>query len=462
MQRKHNLTLDYLAVFFKLSLSFITYPLILHYLSGVEISVYLLFISTVSLFELLDFSFSTNLIRYFSYANAGVININNLKDDAGSHKNPIQENILFLNLLNLSRLFYRYMCIVEFVLIGGGFSFYLYFFAQQHHYSYLYLELNWLIYCGSFLLGIYFMYYSPLLIGSGNINDVNKISLISKIVGVFIQIICLISGLGILALVIAALFTTIVERVLLYLFLKRRNLICNKKSNDKQEVWQLFKQVWHTNYKLGLMSLSWLFISRFNSYIAALVTKDINLLTSYLFTLQVISILFSISNVPINNNFADISAWYIKDKVLATKLFLSANRKSLQMMLMLIIATILFGNYILTLLRLHSKLLDLKYLIIICFVYLLEKQAINHTVMISVRNEVPMYKAYLLSALGVLIVSLLMAFILHLGLISFILPQLLVQAICNYWFWVKYNLSKDNISFTQYYKTIFYDFDKGR
>ncbi len=458
MQRKNNLVLGYFTVILKLSLGFITYPLVLHYLSSFELSIYFLFLTTTSLFELLDFSFSSNLIRFFSYASAGVTKIDQLSNPNNmdiKDTTNLSNADLYSNLLQLSKIYYKYLCIVCFIIIGGGFSIYLLFFTHQHNYSYAKIELSWILYSSASLLGIYFMYYSPLLIGKGYIDSVNKVSLISKLFGVVVQIITLFCGLGILSLAISALATAVTERFLLYLIIKSKNIYLNKqKNNNKNELWLLLKQIWHTNYKLGLMSLCWLFISKFNSFIAGLVINDISLLTNYLFTMQIIMILLSVAHVPISNNFSDISALYISNKIKSMQLFLDSNRKSILTMLFMLCGMLLFANYFLTILHLHGKLLETKYLFVVCLIYLLEKQLINHTTMITIRNEAPMYIAYLISAVAVLLLTLLFAFILHLGILSFILPQLIVQGSFNYWFWVIYNLKASKIKKIQYLRSL--------
>lgn len=451
MQRKNNLTLAYFVVFFKLSLGFITYPLVLRYLNGFELSVYFLFISTGSLFELLDFNFSNNIVRYFSYADAGAKELSNI------HNNNYTTELnskLFMNLRQLSKIYYKFMCLVGLVVIGIGFSVYLYFFALKHHQAYLTLELNWSIYCSASLLGLYFMHYAPSLIGRGFIDSVNKISLITKIVGVVFQIIGLIAGLGLFALALAALVSTALERYLLHRVSAQKFCSDLVVEFSKSEFWQLLKHVWRTNYKLGLMTLSWLFLSRVNGFIAGLAISDVNLLTSYLFSYQMVMILFAIAHVPISNNFSDIAALYVRDKVASMQLFLSANRKSILLMCIMWLGIILCGNRILLLLKLHGTLLKPSYLILIGIIYLCEKQLINHTTMISIRDEVPMFSAYLLSAAGTLLLTLLLAFYFHLGMISFILPQFCVQVSFNYWFWVIYNLKRGNIELLTYVKNI--------
>lgn len=449
MTRKNNLSLAFLVVLLKFSLGFITYPLYLKYLNSFEISLYFLFISTSSLFELLDFNLSNGLIRYFSYAEGG---LSELEKDGFSNKEiEAKEGDLFENLLGFSQIYYKWLCFIGAITIGLGFSVYLFFFTKKFQEAFLYYEFDWLIYGSSVILGIYFMYLAPALIGKGYIDQTNKVSLYSRGLGVITQVVCIISGLGLLSLGISALISTIFERVLLIRLFKQKILVCKIKNTlNKQSFSKLLKTIWHNNYKLGLIALAGLFIAKFNTFIAGFAISDLNTLSSYLFTFQVFTIILAIAHVPISNNYADMSMFYISNHDKSVKIFLKCNSYSMFLMILLAIGVIFFGNFILHLMHIKHGLLPIKYLLLIGFIYILEKQLADHSSMITIANKVPMYKAYLFSAIMVLVLTILLALILKIGVMSVVLPQLIGQGIFNYWYWVKYNLANENIKFKEY------------
>jgi hypothetical protein len=453
MTRKNNLSLAFLVVFLKFSLGFITYPLYLKYLNSFEISLYFLFISTSSLFELLDFNLSNGLIRYFSYAEGGLSELE--KEGISNTSTKTEDDDLFENLLVFSKIYYKWLCFIGAITIGFGFSVYLFFFTKRFHEAFVYYEFNWILYGGSVILGVYFMYLSPALMGKGYIDETNKVSLYSRGLGVVAQVLCIVSGLGLLSLGISAIISTVFERVLLIRLFKQKILINKIRKNiNKQSFSTLLKTIWHNNYKLGLMTLAGLFIAKFNTFIAGFAISDLTILSSYLFTFQVFTIILTIAHVPISNNYADMSMFYVSDHGKSIKIFLKYNSYSIVLMIMLVIGVIFFGNFILQLIHIKHGLLPIKYLLLIGLVYILEKQLVDHSTMIAITNKVPMFKAYLVSAVIILVLSILLALVLRIGVIGIILPQLLGQGIFNYWFWVKYNLANEKISFKDYFLSL--------
>jgi|GEM_PF-4159000 len=87
IKRKNSLSLALFTSVFKVSLGLISYPLFLKFLNSFDLSIYLLFISTIGFVELLDLNFSANLVRYFSYADAGLktLNVNNTVKNSIMH-----------------------------------------------------------------------------------------------------------------------------------------------------------------------------------------------------------------------------------------------------------------------------------------------------------------------------------------------------------------------------------------
>lgn len=442
--RKNSLKLGVFVTAFKMSLGLIAYPLYLHYLSATELSIYFLFISTGIIFELLDFNFAGTLSRYFAYS-SNYANKNIANNEIKLY-HPIE-------LLRFAKKYYQTLCILSVIIMVCGFSIYLYYFTLMHQVPFLKFGLVWLFYSLSMVLGIYFNYMSPLLIGLGYIDKVNKISFISKLSGFIVQVILIISGFGLITLACSAFISAIVERVLMHVVIKNLCLKLDANQDSVSNFVEIFSEIWKTTYKLGLLTLSWILIARLNSFVIGISIKDVSLLNQYLFTFQVITILMTLAHVPISNNYGDISSIYISDNIAATSLFFKANRQSIWMMVILSICMMAFGGRILNIIGIKHSILPLQYSAILVFTYILEKQLVNHSTMISIRNEVPMFKSYLISGCLISFTIVYFAFLRINNLMLFLLPQLIFQGLYNYWYWVSYNLNKSNINTLVYLKS---------
>lgn len=442
MKRTNSLKLGLFVTAFKMSLGFIAYPLYLHYLSPTELSMYFLFISTGIIFELLDFNFSGTLSRYFAYST----NHNKLEVKNKSIKiyNPY-------DLLSFARKYYQIQAAISTIILVIGFSVYLYYFTLIHKIPFLKFELVWLFYSLSMVALGFFNYMSPLLIGFGHIDRLNKISFISRVSGFVVQVVLIVSGFGLITLACSAFISALIERLLMYATVSD---LCRDFNRDLNSIsdnfMSIFVEIWKTTYKLGLITLSWMLIAKLNSFVIGIAIKDITLLNQYLFTFQVITILMTLAHVPISNSYGDISSYYVSDEVKATNVFLKANKYSILIMVVLSSGMILFGNLFFSVIGIKHSLLPMKYIVLVVIIYLLEKQLVNHSTMISVRNEVPMLKSYLISG-GLISITIVTLAILKIdNLWLFLLPQLIFQSVFNYWYWVRYNLSKSNVKIASY------------
>ncbi|MCC2625926.1 MAG: hypothetical protein K0R14_1799 [Burkholderiales bacterium] len=447
INRKNSLSLALFASVFKVSLGLISYPLFLKFLDSFDLSIYLLFISTIAFVELLDLNFAANLVRYFSYAAAGVKTLD-LNENSSS-----EQTDLLSDLFIMARQYYRYMCAIAFVIFGIGFSIYLYYFTALHHKNFIYYELNWLGYMSAMLLGIYFTYLSPALIGSGHIDRVNRVLLISKLTAVIIQS-CLVYFIGLFAIVLGALVSMIIERVLLLTLVNKKLDFEKNKKIDKSKFYKLLKQFWGTNYKLALMSIAVTVLVRFKLFAAGFVIYDASKLAQFLFSLQVFTIAYTLATVPLSNNYSDMSAYFINDKPRLLKVFLKQNKIALFIISAASIFIILSGDLLVQILKVKHPFLPWPYLFIIALIFILEIQLNNHANSLIIQNKVNMYKSYLVSAAGTIILIILFCFILRLQIWGLLLAQLIMQSLNNYWYWVKCNLRSYSLSVKDYMKSL--------
>jgi hypothetical protein len=451
VNRKNSLSLALFTSVFKVALGLISYPLFLRFLNSFDLSMYLLFISTISFVELLDLSFSTNLVRYFSYADAGLKTLR-IGDNAN------EQSDLLGDLFIMARQYYRYMCVIAFLIFGIGFSIYLYYFTALHHKNFIYYELNWLGYMSAMLLGIYFTYLSPVLIGRGHIDKVNRVLLVSRITAVIIQSV-LVYFIGLSAIVLGALISMIVERWLLLTLVRTQLNITYKRKIDRNKFYVLLKQFWATNYKLALMSIAVTILVRFKLFVAGFVIYDANVLAQFLFSLQIFTIAYTVATVPISNNYSDMSSYFISDRSRLLKVFLKQNRISLYIILIASLLIILSGDKMLQLLGLgRHPFLPESYLAVIALTFVLEIQLSNHVNSLIVQNKIEMYKSFLISAVTTVLLIMVFCFGLHMQLWGLLIAQLIVQSLYNYWYWVWENLRSYSVSITNYIQSLVYSY----
>ena len=99
------------------------------------------------------------------------------------------------------------------------------------------------------------------------------------------------------------------------------------------------------------------------------------------------------------------------------------------------VVIVLCGDWMLSVLNSNTTLLSTSLLILIFIQHYLEYNHSNAAQYLLSRNEVPFFKASLISAIGVLIFLLIFVVWLDWGLLGMILAPMIVQAFYQNWKW---------------------------
>lgn len=424
--RKNNINLAFMSFIFKYGLGLISYPIFLHYLNTTDAGIYFLILNSGALFDILDLNFKNSLVIQFSQAEGSSI-------DKGS-----SSLLTYSEILVFSKFFYSIVCIVAMLVVGVGFAIYLYFYLLQKGFAHDYIKYLsiWSIFCISSLLQVYYTYLSPALTSKGHINYINKLSMNTKLLGFVVQILFLLLGLGLFALALSVVIATIYERFSIY---KYYSLVISESRNMIRitftEFKQIFTQLWETNYKLGLVSIAIIMNTRLPAYFVGMLHISAEQITAYLFTMQLVGLIFAFSHVPIVNNFADLSYYFVQDKERFVKIFKRVNKSSLLIYVFFMFSFILLGPWFIKLIGIKHSILSMYLLSIVGVTYFFEKMLLNYTTIICVTNKIPMYKSFIISSLLIVILQITLVHKYDTSIISVILPQLIVQIGFNYWFW---------------------------
>ena len=99
------------------------------------------------------------------------------------------------------------------------------------------------------------------------------------------------------------------------------------------------------------------------------------------------------------------------------------------------VVVVLWGDWMLGILKSSTMLLPSGLLILVFLQHYLEYNHSNAAQYLLSRNEVPFFKASLLSAIGVLILLMIFVVWLDMGVLGMILAPMLVQAAYQNWKW---------------------------
>ena len=429
---------------------FVLLPVVIHYLDTEMLALYYLFISLTMITSILDFGFNSTLTRNFAYAYAGAkrIHAEGICDEFGTETNWSLVGELYV----LSKKIYFYLSLVTLIVFFIPGSYYIYSVVYKSSISVEYGILCWLIFSLSSVLAMYFVYLSTMIQGRGDVNLANKISIFSRLTNIVITIGLLVNGYSLLSVSISAISVCIIERVLYFKFAFRddnHKKIKHLKVDSSSKLKENLKLISVNSVKFGIVSLGAYLITRATIILA---TTYLGLLesASYIFTIQVISIITGISSTIIGVYLPKLNQ-LAKHPNEQFSLFCFSNLVSLSVYCLGAVILILFGNYGLTLMHSKTQLINNWQVITLLVVYLLEVQHSNYATMITTGNQVPFVGAAIYSGIAIVILSIILMNFTKLGVWALIISQGVVQLSYNNWYWIRFICLKYHIS---YIKTI--------
>ena len=296
----------------------------------------------------------------------------------------------------------------------------------------------WLIYSIAVFLNLYYSYWNPLLKGIGAIKEANQVQVISRVIYLVLTILGLSLGGGILWLSIMYLVSGLLLRIISKFLFERISNIRDYYKNDtdySSNIKELLKTIWPNAKKQGLVTVG-----------AWLITKSTTLLTSYFYgldetaqlglSLQLYGFIGGFSGLLFNSYAPEIISLKLGGNfVRFKKLFARTIFIQWIVSIMGCLAVVIVGPFALKIIGANSSLLPRPILIILGIILILEWNHSTFATLITLTNRVPFLASSLISGVGIVFLSLLMAKFTDLGVLGLILSQGIVQIMYNNWYW---------------------------
>lgn len=434
---------SYSSQIFQMGASLFILPIILKKLSSDEVGIWYIFMSFSAMINLLDFGLSPTFSRNISYIFSGAKNLS--AEGISSEISKEIDYFLLKNTINSVKKIYMYISLIVIIIFGTLGSIYIKSLIRGNEN----LNLNvimyaWIIYIFSLAFNFYYYYFTPMLLGRSLIKESHKTIVFTKMGYLGISYILIQFNYGLLGIAVANLVSSFINRVFSYKYFydKKIKKKLEKIKRDKKEEKKITKIILKNSSKLGAVSIGAFLINK-SSLLITSKYVDLKMIANYGITLQVISLLTTISSVLFNTYLPIINYLRIHSKKIEIKeIFSKVICINYFIYLSGSLFLLNFGNKILEILKSNTLLLDNKYLILLLSIYFLE---MNHSIaatLITTKNTVPFLKPALISGIMIVILILLSLNFTNLGLYGVILSQGLVQLAYNNWKW-PVEVSKD-------------------
>ncbi len=441
---KKDVAWGYLGQILYMGINIIILPFVLKLLPEKELGLWYTFTSIGALANLLDFGFKTTITRNVAYAWGGAKELPQVDQDVVIITDEPNFELL-MRVRRTAQALYFIIGGIALILLATMGTWYIINITKNEVATSDYM-IAWIFYIIAIFLNIYYGYWMPLLKGIGAIKENYQAMVISKVIHLLIAIIGLFLGFRLTAIAVAYFVSSLSIRILSrWLFNHYEDIKINEDALSKVKVKLsdlkiTFRNMWPNAYRQGIMSLS----NYLTDKSAILVCSSAYGLTASAqlgLTMQLLSVASIIGNVLFNSLMPYIIQ--LKMKQLKNKAYeMITISIGVQSVIIFAggIAITFFANPMLRLIGSNASVLPItECLILTFFVYIFSNQQICCSYIIA-GNKMPMYKAYIIT--GALTIG--FEFILtyffkdNLGIMTILLPQLLLQLSYNGWRWPSY------------------------
>lgn len=443
---------NYLATFLKIASAVILFPFILNKLPSETIGIWNIFITITSLAAILDFGFSSTFSRNISYVFTGVTELKIKGHEEILNNNLKVDYSLLKVVIETMKWFYFRVAVLLFIIYISIGSFYVNSLLANFSGSVQEIFISWGIVCILSTYNLYTLYYDSLLIGKGLIKKSKQITILGHITYLVTAIILIQLGFGLIAIVSSQALSIIIIRSLSFKTFFSKEMLQNLAKADIRPKYEILKIISPNAIKIGLTSLGGFMVNK-SSLIIGSLFLTLEQIASYGITIQIIGLIGSISTIYLTTFQPKIARFRIlKDNKSIKSIYVKGHLFIILTFLLGGTFTSLFGHWILNFIGSDTNLIEVQLIILALIVAFLE---INHssagTILLS-KNEVPFFKASLISGFITIILLIIIFTNFNLGIITMIIAPGIAQALYQNWKWPIEVINELNLTIKDYLK----------
>jgi O-antigen/teichoic acid export membrane protein len=443
---KSDVLWNYGATFLKIASSILLFPIILRMMPSETVAIWTIFITITAFANLLDFGFSSSFTRNITYVFSGVKSLKSSGFETIGKEIVQVDYGLLKGVISSMKWFYgRVAVILFFFLITLG-TYYIYTILHNYKGQKDEVYISWIILCILSTYNLYTLYYDSLLQGKGLVKRSKQILIAGQTVYLIIATVLIILGNGLIAIISAQASSIIIVRYLSYQAfftkeIKQKLLIAMTRSKK-----EILNAISPNAVKIGLTSLGSFMVQRSAIVIGSLYLPLIDI-ASYGITMQLIGVIAGLAGIYTATHQPKIAQLRVLNKKDEIKeIYIIGQYVSFLTFLIGGIGLIFIGVWCLNIIGSKTLLIPNMMILVLLVIQLLEN---NHAVaggILLSKNEVPFFKASILSGTGTVILLYILFNITDLGIWSMIVAPGFAQAIYQNWKWPMVVIHELNIS----------------
>jgi len=426
---------SYGATFFKIASSALLLPLILKVMPSEMVGIWTIFMTITAFSTLLDFGFNPSFTRNITYVFSGVKNLKITGFEVAVDKRITIDYGLLKGVIKAMVWFYFRISLILFLLLITLGTYYIYTLLKSYNGDQNEVYFSWFLLCLINTYNLFTLYYNSLLLGKGLIKRSKQIIILGQLVYLIIASILIYFGFGLVAIVSAQLSSVIIIRWLSYNFFYTKEIKKNLNLSVATPKSDILKTIYPNAFKIGLTSIGGFMVQKSALIIGSLYLR-LDDIAAYGVTMQLIAVISGLGSVYITTYQPKIvQLRVLQDFEAIKKIYIRG--QLIFILTYLLCGTILLflGNPVLAFLDSQTQLLPFWLLLLALILSIIETNLSIAGAILLTKNEVPFFKASLISGF-LIILGLLIAFeVLEWGFYSIILVPLIVDVFYQAWKW---------------------------
>ncbi len=431
---KTDVIWNYAATILRVASYAFLLPFILRTMSSEMVAVWSVFMAITAFAALLDLGFSPSFTRNVTYIFSGIKTLKVKGFHAESATDTSVDYGLLKGIIVAMQWFYLRMAVILFALLSTIGTFYIYTILKSYKGEQTEIYVAWIVLCIISTYNIYTQYLDCLLQGKGLVKRSKQIVIIGQSIYLVIAAVFIIARFGILAIVSAQAVSVIVIRWLIHRSFFTGEIKQNLQAATPRSRKEVMAAIYPNAVKIGLTWIGAFVIQRSSILIGSL-SLPLDDIASYGISIQLVSMIANFSSIytltytpkivqlRVAQNMEAIKDVYLKGQIMILLTYLAGG-----------MVLLLLGKWGLNLIGSKTQIMPQVLILVAIIISFLES---NHGVAAGVlltNNEVPFFKASLISAAVTIILLITMLYFAHLGLWAMVLAPGIAQ-LYNNWRW---------------------------
>lgn len=427
-----DLVWSVLATFFKMGAGVLLFPVILRMLPAETVGIWTVFTVVTSLSLLLDFGFNSSFARNVAYIFTGV---ESLQKNGFSDASDSVNYDLLKSTIRAMRWFYSRVAVALLVLLLTLGTWYIHTLLQTYKGDTTEIYIAWFLLCIINTYNLYTLYYESLMRARGLVKRLNQIILVGNIAYIGVAAALVLTGFGLVSIVSAQIASVVIIRMLSKKYFFDSELVDSLSAANDNRFKEVLTAIYPNAVKVGLTGLGGFLINKSATFIGALYLplEDIG---SYGITMQVVMVFVAMGNLYYTVYLPKVFQWRVEHNYTAIR---SVYLKSVGLLVLVYlvfgVGVALCGNWLLGLIGSQTYLFSGTLLFVTLLVAFLEQNHAMAGSFLLSKNEVPFFRASLLSAAATLILLFLFLGYVKIGLWGLILAPGIAQLCYQNWKW---------------------------